>query len=367
MKKNKNLWLIGGHNGQLYTDNAKVFHAYLLQHHPEIELYWVINKNAPAFSMVQGDKIIKGSIKSYLYFYRAEVALFSDTLNSDIAPFSFLLPIVKHFYDKTFKVYLSHGTIAFKKMPSFSGRVAKLKHDVFASYDLAIASSVLSKKAMIGYGIGSSNIVIAGNARNDALEAKPTTRRSILIAPTWRPNLQEKAAFKENDFYQQYSTLLTDTKLLRYLEKEEIYIDFYLHHMFHCHHDYFQTLQSSYVHILPPEAEISQVIASAEMMVTDYSSICADFYYLRKPVLFFQFDQKTFSASPGSEIDLENDTFGDVYFEVDILIKALIDTLESKQYSDKQKAGEKYFIHFRDKQNSERIYHAIQERLPCNL
>ena len=366
MKKKKNLWLIGGHNGQLYTDNAKVFHAYLLQHNPEIELYWVIDKNAPAFSMVQGDKIIKGSIRSYLYFYRAEVVLFSDTLNSDIAPFSFLLPIVKHFYRKIFKVYLSHGTIAFKKMPSFSGRVAKLKHDVFASYDLAIASSALSKKAMVGYGINPSNIVIAGSARNDVLEVKPTQRRSILIAPTWRPNIQEKGSFEKSDFYRQYSTLLSNKKLLDYLKKEEIYIDFYLHHMFHRYYAYFQTLLSPFVQILPLETEISETISSAEMMVTDYSSICADFYYLHKPVLFFQFDQKAFSNSPGSEIDLENDTFGDVYFEVDALVKAFIDTLESKRYSDKQKSGEKYFIHFRDKQNAKRIYQAIQERLACN-
>jgi len=360
----KNIWLIGGHNAKLYTDNAKVFYEYILEHHPEIEIYWIIDKNAPAFKQIKGKKIIKGSIQSYFYFYYAEVTLFSDTLNSDIAPFSFVLPLIKKFYNRTFKVYLSHGTIAFKKMPKYTGKIGQIKKDIFYSYNLAIASSEFAKKAMIGYNIQANNIVIAGSARHDTLRHQTSTQRSILISPTWRGWLANLSTLKESNFFDHYSTLLSDSRLINYLQIHNITLHFYLHHMFHYYWDEFKTFENDRVKILPPESNISHIISTSELMITDYSSICSDFYYLQKPVLFFQFDREEFMTEIGSEIDLVNDTFGDVSFKNDTLIDKLITTLDNNHtLSDLQKEGEKYFIHFRDKENCHRIYININKRL----
>lgn len=363
-KKRKNLWLIGGHNGKLYTDNAKVFYEYMLATHPEVDIYWIVDKNAPAFEAIRGKKLIKGSIRAYGYFYRAEVVLFSDTLNSDIAPFSFVLPWVKRFYGQTCKVYLSHGTIAFKKMPKYKGALATLKKAIWQSYDLAIASSDLSKKAMIGYNIQEKNIVIAGNARDDLLTHQPSTQRSILVAPTWRSWLAHTPTLEKSDFFRHYAALLSDTTLITYLKRHNIILYFYLHHMFHTHIEVFKPLQNETIQILPAKTAIAAILSTSELMVTDYSSLCADFYYLQKPVLFFQFDREMFLQHTGSEIDLHNDTFGDVVFQSDRLVEKIIDTLEAKNpITPLQKAGEKYFIHFKDNHNCHRIYKAIQQKL----
>ena len=217
IKKKDNIWLIGGHNGQLYTDNAKVFHQYILNKHPKIDIYWVVSKGAPAERHIKNNIVFKGSLQSYLYFYQAHVVLFSDTLNSDIAPFSFVLPFIKKFYNRTFKVYLSHGTIAFKKMPTKTGKIAQIKKDIFHSYNLAIASSELSKKAMIGYNIQADNIVIAGSARHDKLQVLTSNKDTILIAPTWRGWISSNETFENSAFFRQYSTLLSEPILLHYL------------------------------------------------------------------------------------------------------------------------------------------------------
>jgi len=364
MKKKDNIWLIGGHSGQLYTDNAKVFHQYILNTYPKIDIYWIVSKNAPVYSQIAGKKLLKGSIKSYLYFYQAKVVLFSDTLNSDIAPFSFVLPFVKIFYSRTFKVYLSHGTIAFKKMPTYKGKMAEIKKNIFSSYNLAIASTYLAREAMIGYNIHPDNIVIKGSARHDELKTLKSDNHTILIAPTWRPWITNKEQFTSSDFYHHYTTLLSDKKLLDYLHTNNIIIYFYLHHMFHKYIDTFKKLNNNHIQILSSEIDISKKIKSSHLMITDYSSMCSDFYYLNKPVLFFQFDREKFIDEVGSEIDLKNTTYGDVSFESQTLINTLLHTIENNYpLSPQQKEGEKYFIHFKDTKNCQRIYNVIINRL----
>lgn len=363
IKKRTSIWLIGGHNAKLYTDNAKVFYEYILEYHPHINIYWITDKDAPAFKQIKGRKLIKGSIKSYQYFYQAKIVLFSDTLNSDIAPLSFILPVVKHFYMRTFKVYLSHGTIAFKRMPQHTGKIGEIKKAIFNSYNLAIASTELSKTAMIGYNIKPSSIVLAGSARHDALEPLYSSQRSILIAPTWRGWLTDLDSLKKSAFFRHYSILISNKKLHLYLRQNDIIIHFYLHHMFHKYWKTFQTFENDVIKILPPHAKVNVEIMSAELMITDYSSMCSDFYYLRKPVLFFQFDREEFIKHIDSEIDLRNDTFGEVFIDSNPLIEHLIETVKQGNIiSKKQKEGEKYFIHFTDKQNCTRIYDTIIKR-----
>jgi len=360
------MWIIGGHHGKLYTDNSKIFHQYILNNHPEINIYWVIDKHTTVAveKKIPGKKIILGSIKGYLYFFQAEVTLFSDTLNSDIAPYSFILPFVRKLYHRTFKVYLSHGTIAFKKMPSYIGKIAQLKKSIFQSYNLAIASTELAKKAMINYGIRSENVYILGSARNDMLQIRHSEEKIILVAPTWRIGVSSLSSFEKSDFFTEYYALLTDKYLQRYLTEQGYTIHFYLHHMFHKYLHLFQELENDSIKILVPHSDIGNEIMSAKLMITDYSSMCADFYYLQKPVLFFQFDKQRFISEVGSEINLNNDIFGDVFEDKNRLVQNIIHSIDKHLIlSDKQKQGEKYFVHFTDKKNCERIYYTIQQHL----
>ena len=116
--------------------------------------------------------------------------------------------------------------------------------------------------------------------------------------------------------------------------------------------------------ILKPSARISESIMSAKMMLTDYSSICSDFYYLKKPVLFFQFDRDEYIKKVGSEIDLEKNIFGEVAYSADDIVDKLIASINKEfKLSLLQKEGEKYFINFRDRENCRRIYDTILKKL----
>jgi len=134
--------------------------------------------------------------------------------------------------------------------------------------------------------------------------------------------------------------------------------------MFHKFYKELSEYKSDMITILEPKADISRYIRGSKMLITDYSSLSADFYYLKKPVIFFQFDRERYIREIGSYIDLERDSFGDVAFSVDEVVDRVIDTIEGNyRVSSLQREGEKLFINFIDRDNCKRVYNKIREKI----
>ena len=363
-KRKRDVWLIGGHNGMLYTDNAKVFYEYILDNHKDIDIYWIIDKNSSIKDKIRGEKIIKGSVQNYLYFYHSKVNLFSDTFNSDIAPLAYILPFINFIYFRRFKVFLNHGRIAFNRVPKFSYLIQKIKDNIYRSYNMGVASTELEISAMVGNGIKDKNIVLTGSPRDDKLFDESSKKQNILIAPSWRGWLYGNDSLKDSEFYSNYIALLSDRRLHNYLKENNIYISFYLHHMFHKFYQEFIEYKSDMIIILETNADISKEIRGSKLLITDYSSVCADFYYLRKPVIFFQFDREIYKKEIGSYINLDRDRFGEVAFSVDEVVDKFIESVEREyRISPLQKDGEKFFVNFVDRDNCKRVYNKIREKI----
>ena len=60
------------------------------------------------------------------------------------------------------------------------------------------------------------------------------------------------------------------------------------------------------------EVDISNIIEKASLLITDYSSISMDFAYMKRPVLYYQFDKERFRNEHLSKsyFDFEDDGFG---------------------------------------------------------
>jgi len=360
-KRNSNdIWLVGGIRGEVYSDNSKVFYEFLMSEHPEVRPIWVARAGSSAHRLAKGEVVEKGSVKNYLYFYRARFAIFSDTFNHDIAPGVYLLPIPRLFYNRMFKVRLNHGTISFKKRVAQKGIFRFLRDRIMLSYDLLTASTNLEEKVMNSYARPGS-VVLTGSARNDQVVDVPLAERTILLAPTWRTWLRGSSEFAESEFYQVYSTLLSDPKLLQFLREQNIKLVFQLHHLLLTKLNYFIDLECDVVSVERQVELLPQKIIGCSVLVTDYSSICAERYYLRKPVLFFQFDQARYISEIGSYIDLEKAPFGLVIKNVKQLLEQLKIVFSADyEISSKQIEGEKYFVHHKDNSNCERIFRAIE-------
>ena len=96
------------------------------------------------------------------------------------------------------------------------------------------------------------------------------------------------------------------------------------------------------------------------MVITDYSSISWDFYYLRKPVLFYQFDQKEYLEKKGSYIDINLELFGEVFYDSDSLVTGLHKYILNNfnELSEYGKRRDLYFK-YRDTNNCKRIFKVI--------
>ena len=109
--------------------------------------------------------------------------------------------------------------------------------------------------------------------------------------------------------------------------------------------------------------DYNDVFARASLMVTDYSSVLFDFAYLKKPVVYTQFDKEEFFAGQIYDegyFSYENDGFGPVCYDMDSTVDAIIEELERGcQNEEKYLERLDRFFAYDDKNNCERAYKAL--------
>lgn len=108
---------------------------------------------------------------------------------------------------------------------------------------------------------------------------------------------------------------------------------------------------------------LNQLIMECSMLITDYSSVCWDVYYLGKPVLFYQFDLELYEETNGSYIDMKHDLFGDRCTEEKQLI-ALIKEYTKNNFKEKTIYSNmrKEYFSYHDQNNGKRTYDYIKKQ-----
>lgn len=183
--------------------------------------------------------------------------------------------------------------------------------------------------------------------------------------PTWRSWLEEKSAdeFVKSDYYHNYMKLLSSNHLAVLLKTYNVKLIFYIHPKFK---DYIGQFNVSGEHIeLIPFGSIplNEIIKKCHMLITDYSSVCWDVYYLGKPVLFYQFDYDMYEQAHGSYLDMEQELFGERYTEYEDLLIGIEKQIKNNFTEDpKYKGLRDYYFAYIDNDNSKRTYQYISSK-----
>lgn len=366
--KDKNIWLIGGHAGDIYNDNSKFFYEYMIDKHKDVEIYWVINKDSKVYDRIPGKKIIRGSVDNYLYYYNSKAIIFSHSPSADIAPYNFAIPVLNKFHNKTVKVYLNHGTISFKKRKAMDGRFKNIIDELLRSYDIATASSEFEKNVMVNdWGMSDSNVYIIGNARYDNLPTNEEAQtKDILYTPTWRDWIKfNDGKFIDTEYFKDIMNFLNDEKLNNILDEKNINIRFYLHHLMHEFiDDISENITGKRIIFLDKGVTLADEIRKSSANITDYSSVAIDFLYMNRPILFYQFDVDKYKEEVDSYINLDTEMFGALAYTNDEAVDKLIQIIENDfEVNQEQKNKRDKFFAYNDNENCDRIYNCISSKI----
>lgn len=338
-KKYKNLWLISERKTDA-RDNGFFFFEYMAKNHPEINCAYVIEKTSADFEKVKklGKTVEPKTFSHMLAFAAAEVRI--STHYMGYAPDTYRFAVMKKLGLILGKdVFLQHGIMA---------NDAKELHYPNAKPDLFICTADDEYK-FIKENFGHKDGVLKkiGLCRYDSF--KNNAQKQILVMPTWRYFLRNlsDAEFIKSDYYKNFYEILTDENLNSALSKHGYEIILYLHYELQKFSHLFKTdLQNVKIADFKNYG-VRELLTNSSLLVTDYSSVFFDFAYMRKPILYFWFDEEKFFATQYDKgyFDCRKDGFGRVVKTKDEVVNFLINKLENGMKNDEvySERADKFF------------------------
>ncbi len=353
---NRAMWIIGENSGDVQKDNGYCFFKYCCESEISQDVFFIAKKkyihNDDFLRLNDKNILIYGSVRHIAYLFFAEVFIYSQS-HRDILydPLFSLIAKGKK------KIFLQHGVTGLKKAIAY---LVKHRNEadilsVVSDYERFIFVNLIEAE--------SQRIKITGFARFDYLfnTAQNRPQKQICFIPTWRDWIK-KENFFNSVFYKNISGLIADESLTAFLEKENIILKFYLHKIMHKYLSSFVGESGQIKFIEFGQESVQQLLSESHLLITDYSSVSWDFYYLNKPVIFYQFDIEDYIYHRGSYLDLKKELFGDCVYNVDDLVN-LIKAYNVSDFKekDKFKVERTKFFKYIDHSNCRRIFEEIMK------
>ena len=331
-------------------DNAYFFYCYLKRQYPNRKVYFIIDKNSPDYHKVKADAVHFGSLKNYWVIATAEKIISTHCY--------FGLPYMNQKLFRFFKLnrrfyFLQHG-VTKDDIPHFRYDQTGVQLFVCGAkpeYDYIRES--------FGYPAGA--VRYTGFARYDTLHDFKT-KHQILIMPTWRRYITSEKELTASEYCRQWNQILQDRQLIEYLEKNDLTAVFYPHFEVQAYLHQFHAASARIIVADFAHFDVQTLLKESLLLITDYSSVSFDFAYMRKPVVYFQFDQNDFYAKHYSQgyFSYPQMGFGPVTDNKRDMVQAVVQSAEAgfTPTDEYLKRMESCFPLY-DQKNCERIYEAI--------
>ncbi len=357
MNKNyKNLWLIA-ERGTDARDSAYHLVKYIHSNQPNLNIAFVITKDSPDRKKVTplAKVINKGSWKHYLYFCLADIKISTHIMG--YAPDMLLfMKLDKIGLVKGKKVFLQHGitkdNLSFLYYPN-------VRLDLFVCGAKPEFDFVYDK-----FNFNEDVVKYLGLCRFDNLH-DDKVKKQILLMPTWRiwlNNCKDIEAFKQSEYYIQFNNLINNKKVINLLKKYGYEMVFYPHYEVQKYIQAFKSSSSNIKIACFKDFDVQALLKESAVLITDYSSVYFDFAYMKRPVLYFQFDYEKFCKSQYAKgyFDYEKDGFGPVAYKIDSIYFNLNNLLENNCINnDYFKTRQERFFPLFDNQNCKRNFEEI--------
>lgn len=368
----KDIWLLSDRI-QVASDNGEALFQYLKQKDKvQAKVYFVISKKAKSYKELKSK--YPGSVIGYNTFKHKMLHLNANKIISAQADnyVTNLFGNGKDFVGDLYRfkfVFLQHGITKDDLSPWLN--VNSNTIDMFVTASEMEYQSFVNQKYR--YNFPEKWIKLTGFARYDRLlETDIKKEKSIVIMPTWRKNLVSildnktgkrvyDAQFKETNYFKFYNELINAPRLLKALKEREYKIRFIPH--VNMSQQIVDFNVNPLVEIVNTDVDYAKEFKRNSLLITDYSSVFFDFGYLKKPIIYTQFDREIFFKDQVYDqgyFSYENDGFGLVCNTVDETITEIINLIENDcQMEKKYLSRVETFFAFYDQFNCERIYNEI--------
>ena len=349
-------------------DNSYYFFLYCMNNLSEEEkkhVFYAIDKTADDYQYVKkyDDHVLDFMSLKYMIYAMTMRAFVSTDSKTHLYTWQTKPSKVFERIRQIPELFLQHGVTALKKVDNIFGFFASNPMEWFVATSL-IEQDIISRE--FGYEI--ENVPITGFARWDVLKDKrDPSDKFILMMPTWRVWLEDvtNEKFIESDYFKNYMDLITKSGLLDVLKENGIRLVIYLHPKFAQYIENFKGLPEDVVECVPfGSRPLNDIMMRAEMLITDYSSVCWDMMYMNKPVVFYQFDRDTYLQAHGSYIDFDTQLPGDKTLDSGDVVKYVREYIANgfkikEEYRDDVDA----FFMYRDDKNCQRTYDYLMDKL----
>lgn len=363
-KKRPDMWLICEEYNEA-RDNGYWLYKYVREVHPEQDCVYAINKKSVDYSRIKnlGEVIQYGGYKHWAYYLAASRNISSQKGGKPNAALCYVLEVYGIL--KNVRIFLQHG-ITINDVPWLH-----YKNTRMSLFVCGAKKEYECIKHTFGY--PSNNVQYLGFARFDGLHDYQINKQQILVMPSWREwiatptsksiELDNVSKFTETEYYQKWNELLNSLEITKMLEEYNMNIVFYPHRNMQQYLQEFSTISDRVIIADWQKYDVQELLKESALLITDYSSISMDFGYMRKPMIYYQFDEAKFRKGQYQEgyFSYREDGFGPVCTKLHEVKEELEGYLSNALANRKEyEKREHDFFTFYDTNNCERNYEAIK-------
>lgn len=364
----REIWIVSDRIGK-GGDNGEAFFRYLKSiDYKGAKYFFSVDHGSTYDALAPLGDVIEFSSWKYKVLFLAATRIISSRADDNVTnPFDYYFASYKDIMNTKQFIFLQHGVTK----DDISAWLNKYNKNIrgFICAARPEYESVLNTPT---YFYTEREAWLTGFARFDRLYRDE--KKYITIMPTWRKYLmadmdrqtgiwRADAGFSASGYYRFYDALINDERLLRAADEYGYTICYLPHPVTLPMIDRFR--HDVRVKFFSVNDEYRDVYAHSSLILTDYSSAAFDFAYLRKPIVYAQFDKEEFFGNhiykPGY-FDYERNGFGEVTYDLDSTVRTLIDYMKNGcTLKDVYRARIDGFFAFNDSENCKRILNKILE------
>ena len=351
------IWIIND-KPNIAGDNGEYFFRFLKKKKPKgIKYYFLIKKNCPDYERLKSF----GNILEFGTNNHLNIFLTADKIISSVAESWVVNPFGK---DQIYVRDLCHFTFILIQNIYIINELYKYVNKIDKNLNFTIVLSNEDYKAIFDkkHGFSKNNFLTTGLPKYDNLQKLQSLikkERIVLIIPTWRKAIENyentySYSFNLTEYFNFYNNLINNNRLLIKM-KQFGYIGLF------CLHSYFSSkwvyFKQNQIFSVLEKCDYQNLLIKSSLLITDYSNFFFDFAYLKKPIIYAQFDYEEYKKKyPKDYFNYKINGFGPVCYNYECTINKIISKLKDDCYLEKQYLKRiQEFFKFNDGKNCERL------------